>query len=193
MKAGALFGASILLLFLSGCRTTGDSFRPLEPGDAAQVWQRLVAARREFKGARGFARIQAAERSFRATLTIRPTGSFELNVLSPIGTTVATMRAEGNSVTVTEGSERSTHTLAELAERLGLPVANWTAEEIGLLLVGLPPHDRFDYELSDSGIEQARSGGVEIRYDPAVFPPQKVTIHSGTDQFELEYLELRRL
>ena len=73
MRAGAL-GASILLLVVSSCRSSGVPFVALEPGTSEQTWQRLVAARDRFPGARGFARITTGGRSFRATLKIKPDG-----------------------------------------------------------------------------------------------------------------------
>lgn len=192
MKRG--LSAAVFLLLVAACRTTAPApFPGLSSSTPEQAWAQLVQQRGSFGGARAYARVTTRDRSFRATMEINRDGSFQVHALSPIGTTVATIQARDREVTVEQGRERSTRSLDELGGLLGLPRGDWTARDLSLLLVGLPPNDTLEYDVTETGLRRVVHGAVEIRYDPPVFPPQRVTFQSGEERFELEYLELQRL
>lgn len=192
MKRG--LGAAIFFLIVTACRTSAPTAFPvLNAPTPEEAWTQLVRERSRFGGARGYARITTGDRSFRVTIEIDRDGSFQVHALSPIGTTVATIQARDAEVTVLEGGERSTRSLDELGNLLGLPKGNWTAGDLSLLLVGLPPNDTLEYDVTERGLRRVISGAIEIHYDPPAFPPRRVTFQSGEGRFELEYLELQRL
>jgi len=201
MRRGAP-SAFLLVFFLASCRTAtlpgGKPFAPVNAASADLAWQELLTRKDQFTGARAFAQIRTTTsegtRSARAAFEFDSSGDFRVNVLSPIGTTVLTVIAEGDRMTI--GSEPS-RPMTELARILGLPAGAWSASDISMLLLGLPSQreaaGRFRYDVSPSGLQHVVADEVDIRYDPPAFPPRKVIFESGPNRFEVEYLELVRL
>lgn len=201
MRRGAR-SAFLLAFCLASCRTAtlsdGKPFAPVNAASADQAWQELLIRSNQFTGARAFALIRTTtsegSRSARAAFDFSANGDFRVNVLSPIGTTVLTVLAEGDRMTI--GSEPA-RPMTELARILGLPAGAWSASEISMLLLGLPSqresNGRFRYDVAPTGLQHVVADDVEVRYDPPAFPPGKVIFESGPNRFEVEYLELVRL
>lgn len=184
------------------CRTarlpSGSPFAPLSSRTPGEAWAELSHRAREFGGARAFARAVTVSdqerRSARITLTFQPDGSFEVDLLSPVGTRVLNVTVRDRQVILHQSGQQ--RPIAELEKLTGLPLENLTSREIAMLLLGLPAHEHataggLDYEVGDRGLIEVRGGGTVVRYDPPVFPPTRVRVVSGSGRsFELEYLEL---
>lgn len=211
----AALGLFLIVVPLAvSCRTarlaSGSPFVPLAARTAEEAWSELANRASAFAGARAFARAVAVSgeqrRSVRLTLVIRADGSFEVDVLTPVGTRAAALSVRDREVILRDSGQR--RPIAELGKLTGLSLGNRNAREIAMLLLGLPAHDHaeadrggaeplvvraqgVDYEVGNRGLVQVRDGQTVIRYDPPVFPPSKVQVLSGSGQFfELEYLEL---
>lgn len=212
--------ASFLLLFsllFVSCRTTslkdGAPFQPILGATPEEAWRALLGQRMSFSGARAFAKVVAktpeGSRSFRITIEFEAEGAFTIQVLSPAGTTLRTVTARGREVTVQEGRRRIPESIAELGRMLGIPTEGWTAADVSMLLLGLPPvaevrevttdrfqsqNGRFEYQITDRGLQRVSAADVEVLYDPAAFPPRRVVFRTAAGHgFELEYLELLQL
>jgi hypothetical protein len=201
MSRGAR-SALLLAFFLASCRSAtlpaGKPFSPVSAASADQAWQELLIRKQQFTGARAFVQIRTTTsegtRSARAAFEFHSSGDFRVSVLSPIGTTVLTVIAEGDRMTI--GSE-SSRPMTELARILGLPAGAWSASDISMLLLGLPsqrePDGRFRYDVSPAGLRHVVADDIGVRYEPPAFPARKVIFESGTNRFEIEYLELMQL
>lgn len=196
------------LILLVSCRTAtppgGVPFPSIAAVDPDRAWEQLAGVREGFRGAHAFVAVRAREgtktRSFRASIRISPSGAFQADVLSPLGTVATRIFAEGNRVTI-DGQERS---IGDLVQLLGLPGKTWTSYELSLLFLGLPPEagttrgdglftsmtGRFLYEVAATGLAAVIAEGATVRYSPPSFPPQKVTFEGSEQRVEFEFLEL---
>ena len=210
---------AIVLFFaicLTSCRSaappTGRPFQSLIAATPSEAWQELISQRASFSDARAFAKVTArtpeGRASFRITIAFQRDGEFIIQVLSPAGTTLRTISARGSEITIQEGDQNRIESIAELGRMLGIPTAGWTAADVSLLLLGLPPvaevHEvasdryqsadgRFEYQVRERGLQRVSAGEVEVSYDPPQFPPHKIAFRTAAGYgFQLEYLELLR-
>jgi hypothetical protein len=216
MRAAFLLSAVLVPLALS-CRTArlpaGTPFQPLVARTAQEAWTELARRAGAFQGARAYARATAVtegrRQSFRLTLAVHADGSFDVDVLSPVGTRAAAFSVRDRELILRDSGRR--RPIAELGTLTGIPLEDWDAREIAMILLGLPAHhdgitessaaDRLmvraesaEYQIGAHGLIQVRSGQTLVSYDPAVFPPLRVRMQTASGQsFELEYLELLQM
>ncbi len=185
---------------LAGCRTahvTGPAIAPLSPPVAAQPPIEMLHARAAaFPGARSIMRVRATTdgqtRSFRAQLIVENRESMKLIAYSPAGTTAATIRGEGDRVTVVDALTGSTleGSASDMLRQYGFFTGGLTPAELGLLLLGYPPRRDLIYEATAAGLSRAVAGDIIVRFDPAAFPARHVTIEHGADRVDIEHLEV---
>lgn len=188
MKLRALF---LALVFLTACRTTRPAGAPVPPLTAAtseEAAAQLRERRAEFRGMRSLMRVRATAngktQSFRAQLAVRDARRMELVAYTPVGTTALTMKADGDRIT----------TDPEVAPAFFgfLRDAGLTPAETGMLLLGLPPRDDMQVEVTPMGLASASAGGLSVVYDPPAFPARSVVVTRGADRIEITHEEVVR-
>ena len=133
----------------------------------------------------------ADTRSFRAQLIVENRRSMQLIAYSPVGTTLATIRGDGDQVTVTDARNGSITT--GHASDYGLFTGGLSAGEMGMLLLGYPPRRDLTYETTLAGLRRAIVGDVVVTFDPPSLPAKRVVVEHGTDRVEIDHLEVAAL
>ena len=174
------------LVLLAACRTTrppnAEAIAPLSASSPAEAARQLAERRAQFRGERSLIRLHLGQISARGQMQIDAGGRMLMTMYSPIGTTVARLYAEGDDVIFLNDFD-ATVSRGKAADFGAL------GGQTALLLVGLPPPGLESVTYSTSGIETASVGNAAIRFDPAVYPPKKVTIDQGQRHIEIEHLE----
>lgn len=179
------------------CRTAhvgGPAIPPLAP--SASPLEALHARAAAFAGARSIMRVQVTSggerRSFRAQLIVENHRSMQLIAYTPVGTTAATIRAEGDQVTVTDAGSGSTTTgnATDMLRSYGFYTGGLTPAEMGMLLLGYPPRRDLMYEVTPNGLSRAAAGDVVVTFDPPSLPAHRVNVVHGAGRVEIEHLEV---
>jgi hypothetical protein len=184
-------------LVVVACRTTrigGPAIAPLPPGESPL--EALFARADAFPGARSIMKVRVTTggetRSFRAQLIVEDRNRMELIVYTPVGTTAAAIRAEGDRVTVVDARHGSTTegTASDMLRPYGFYTGGLTPAEMGMLLLGYPPRRDLKYETAATGLSRAIVGDVVVTFDPPAFPAQRAVIEHGADRVEIDHLEV---
>ena len=191
--AGSL---GVLALFALSCRSahvTGPAVAPLQ---TAATLESLLARADSFAGARSIARVRVSTagetRSFRAQLIVENRQHMQLIVYTPVGTTAATITADGDHVTVVDALHGSTveGSAGAMLAPYGFFTGGLTPAEMGMLLLGYPPRRDLVYETAATGLSRATAGDIVVTFDPPAFPARHVVIVHGSDRVEIEHLEI---
>ena len=186
---------SLLVLLVASCRTalvTGPSIAPLPSASLETVLARADA----FPGVRSIMRVHTTTNgeahSFRAQLIVENRQHMQLIAYTPVGTTAATITADGDHVTVVDAIHGST-TEGDAQRMLapyGFFTGGLTPAETGMLLLGYPPRRDLTYEVAGAGLSKAAAGDITVTFDPPAFPAQHVAIEHGADRVEIDHLEV---
>jgi hypothetical protein len=116
----------------------------------------------------------------------------ELIAYTPVGTTAATIRADGDQVTVTDARTGSMigGNASDLLRQYGFFTGGLTPAEMGMLLLGIPPRRDLAYEATAAGLSRATTGDVVVLFDPPAVPAKHVVIEHGDDRLEIDHLEV---
>lgn len=141
-------------------------------------------------------RVTANEKtqSFRAQMAVENGQQMTLIAYTPVGTTALTLTADGTAVSVKnhlEGTEWE-GSASELARTFGFLGSALLPAEMAQLILGLPPREDLQYEVTPTGLRAASSGDLVVTFDPPVFPPKNVVVVRGADRVEIEHLEVVR-
>ena len=192
-------GFVTMLALFASCRSahvSGPIVAPLPETPVVSVLETLFARADAFPGARSIMRVRATTggqtRTFRAQLVVENRQRMQLIAYSPVGTTVATISAEGDYVTVVDAIHGSTieGTATQMLAPYGFFTGGLTPAEMGMLLLGYPPRRDLVYETAATGLSAATFGDVNVTFDPAVFPAQHAVIEHGDDRVEIDHLEV---
>ncbi len=192
---GLVLAASVLMFACRSALPPGIAFTPLQAttSEAAIVeLQQRVAA---FRGARALLRVRATSagktQSFRAQLFVPDGRRVELTAYTPVGTVAASMMADGDRVVFREaGKEPQELSARKLTGSFGVFGSSLTPAQLAMLIIGLPAQGVSSLAASAAGLEHASAGDLDVVFDPAVYPPQHVTVTRGDDRVEIELLEL---
>ena len=151
---------------LVACRTTSTT--PITSFDAHAAERSLIRVR---------ATSSDKTQSFRALLQYSP-GAMLLTGYTPLGTSAFRLFAAGDRVVFLNDAENTTWsgTPAEFASSFGF-FGDTTPVAMAELILGR------------RGVEATQIGDVTIAYDPASFPPKRVTVARGGQRLEIEHLE----
>lgn len=183
-------GTALVLLVLAACRTAGPGspIAPLTASTPDAALAQLRARRESFTGARSLMRVRAISgekrQSFTARLSVDRNRHVEVRVFSPVGTTVATLIADGDQFRL-DGAELQGQA-AEVA-RIFSAVKPY---DLALLLLGIPPEGDIHMEATQTGLSRADVGDVVIVFEPPVFPPRNVKVTRGDDALEIAHQEI---
>ncbi len=184
-------------LLLTACRTahvTGPAIAPLPPAESPI--EALFARADAFPGARSIMKVRSTTggqtRSFRAQLIVENHDRMELIAYTPVGTTAATIRGEGDQVTVTDALTGSMirGSASDLLGQYGFFTGGLTPAQMGMLLLGYPPRRDLVYEATASGLSRATVGDIVVTFEPPSLPAQHVVIARGADRVEIDQLEV---
>lgn len=185
----------VVAVFIS-CRTGRPSGQPIAPLTAISsddAMQQLRARRDAFRGAKSLMRVRATTggktQSFRAQLVVHDRTRMELIAYTPVGTTAAIIRAEGERVSIDNRIE-GTQTEGNVSQVFGFLGTVMPPAEMAMLILGLPPRDGLAYEADAAGLRSARAGDVTATFEPPSFPASSVVITRGSDRVEIEHLEV---
>lgn len=179
--------ASITLACQTG-RPGGAAVAVLSAPTADAASSLLRAERENFRGMRSLMRVRATTggntQSFRAQLAVHDARLMELIAYTPVGTTAMTMKADGDHiVTDPEVAPAS----FDFLRATGL-----TPAETAMLLLGLPPREGLNIEMTAAGIAAATVGEIVVTFAPPSFPARRVMITRGEDRVEIEHVEVVR-
>ena len=159
------------------------------------VRQELAARLAQFAGERSLLRVRATlgeqSQSFRAQLQVDRDRRMLLTAYTPLGTTALRLYAEAGTVTFLNDLESTwwRGSAAELAKTFPF-FASLEPTTMALILLGLAPADpSVTYELGAGGLRLARVGGATVSFDPAVYPPERVSVHTPAGQLDVEHLD----
>ena len=189
-----------LALVVASCRSVrppaGAPLQPVAAPSAQAALDELFARRAAFTGARSLMRVRATRngqtQSFRALLSVDGSNRMRLSMLTPLGTTGATIFADGDRVTFLNDVDKTSWqgSSAEFARSFGFFGALSPAE-MAILLMGLPPSRQgIAYEPAPTGLARATAGDVVVTFDPPVHPPKHVEVARGSEKLEIEHLDL---
>jgi hypothetical protein len=179
------------------CRTahvSGPSIAPLPAGRTPI--DALYARADAFPGARSIMRVRVTNggetRTFRAQLVVPDRNSMQFIAYTPVGTTAATISAQGDRVIVVDARSGSTTggSASDMLRPYGFYTGGLTPAEMGMLLLGYPPRHDLTYEATANGLSRASAGDVVVTFDPPSLPAQRVVVAHGTDRVEIEHLEV---
>jgi hypothetical protein len=149
-----------------------------------------------FRGARSLMRVRATSgdrtQSFKAQLVIPDRRTMELIAYTPLGTTAATIRANGDQISFVNHVENSAWegTPEDLARSLSIYASSIVPAEMAMLIIGLPAVENAAYVASPTGLQSASADGVSVTFHPPQFPARGVTIRRGSDVVTIEHLEI---
>ena len=184
------------MVLLAGCSTahvSGPQIAPLPP--APSPLEALLARAAEFPGARSIMRVRATTggetRSLKAQLIVDDRQRMQLIAYTPIGTTAATITADGDRVTVVDARTGSTMAgnASDMLQPYGFFTGGLTPAEMGMLLLGYPPRRELQYDATANGLRRATVGDVVVTYDPPALPARHVVVTHGRDVVEIDHLE----
>lgn len=185
----------VVAVFVS-CRTGRPSGQPIAPLTATspeQAIEQLRAQRESFRGAKSLMRVRATTngktQSFRAQLVVHDRQRMELIAYTPVGTTAAVIRAEGDRVSIDNRIE-GTQTEGSVSQVFGFLGTVMPPAEMAMLILGIPPREGLAYEVDAAGLRGARAGDVTATFEPPSFPAKSVVITRGSDRVEIEHLEV---
>jgi hypothetical protein len=207
MQKIALF--LLIPLFALACRSAPRmAVDTLGARSADEAWMRLQEHGRRFEGASSFLSIRPeGARRFDATLALDAEGRLSMSAISPLGTTLFRLFAEGDRVLVLNDHDKSwwRGSFAEFSARTGLfaGVPLVEASDLGRLLFGLPLEGAtirqgewrtsergLHYRVGRTGIEEVAAGAARIVYEPAVYPPVAIRVVAPGSSMTLEHLEI---
>lgn len=190
--AATLLVVAVFLSCTTG-RPTGNPIAPLTATSADEARQQLEARRDAFRGAKSLMRVRATTngktQSFRAQLVVHDARRMELIAYTPVGTTAAVIRAEGDRVSIDNRIE-GTQTEGEVSKVFGFLGTAMPPAEMAMLILGIPPREGLAYEFDAAGLRGARAGDVQATFEPPSFPAKSVVITRGSDRVEIEHLEV---
>ncbi len=206
MRRAAAF---VLVLVAASCATLRRPVDTLGAATPAEAWAKLAERRASFPGARAFLTIDPqGGRRFDATLAVDGQGRFALEGLSPVGTTLFGIYADGERVVFVNERERSwwEGTFAEFAARTGLfrGIEIARPADLALLLLGIPPDDvpledgwatspaGLRYRVERTGLAEVLTPGnaARVLYLPATYPPVRVALESAGSRLEIYHHEI---
>jgi len=195
-----LFLVAICLLGV-GCASTGP-LQPLSGGTARQAWTQLSRAANDVKTLSSYASVRVAtpdgRRTFRAAIDVTGRGNVRMRAFTPVGTEVFAFDVTGDVMLFADHSSRKEWRgpFVEIAAQLGIP-DELSAAEFARLLFGLPAgrgsedltmvgegivrQGALTYEVTGVGLARVTREGSSwsVVYDPANFPPEKVTFEEA--------------
>jgi len=181
--------ALVVLFALFACRTgrpAGAAVPPLNATSVEDARQQLRERRANFHGMSSLMHVRATRnrqtQSFRAHLTVHDARRMEMTVFTPLGTAALVMKADGDVITSTPPVPASSF---DFLRASGLVPA-----EVGMLLLGVPPRDDLDVEVTLTGIASASADGITVTFDPPAFPAKRVIVTRGSDRVEIEHIEV---
>ncbi|MEA2492044.1 MAG: Outer rane lipoprotein LolB [Acidobacteriota bacterium] len=155
--------------------------------------EQLRARREAFHGAKSLMRVRATTggktQSFRAQLVVHDARRMELIAYTPVGTTAAVIRADGDQVSVDNRLE-GTKTEGDVSQVFGFLGTVLPPAEMSMLILGIPPRDGLSYDVDAAGLRRASLGEMTAVFDPPSFPATKVVVTRGDDRIEIEHLEV---
>ena len=189
-------GGVLLVAALAGCRTAapvGAPIAPLTSVSAADAMQELRARRAAFRGAKSLMRVRATvngkTQSFRAQLVVHDARRMELIAYTPVGTTAAIIKADGDRVSVDNRLE-GTKTEGDVSQVFGFLGTVLPPAEMSMLLLGIPPREELSYDVDAAGLRQATLGEMTAVFAPPSFPAKHVVVTRGADRIEIEHQEV---
>jgi hypothetical protein len=191
-----LLAALTLLVFVS-CRSAGPG-QPLAPLKAAtpdEAHRQLLVQAETIQVVRSLLRVRATvggkTQTFTARLSVDRPGRMDMTFFTPIGTTAATIFADGDEVSFVNNVEGTSWegSAEDLARSLAFYAADLQPAEMAMLLLGFPPRSAMNLEFTATGLRRASGSGVEVVFEPAFFPPKFVIVKRGGDVVEIEHLE----
>ncbi|HSP34035.1 MAG TPA: DUF3261 domain-containing protein [Thermoanaerobaculia bacterium] len=185
----------ILVILLVGCaHVSGPKIAPLPPSQSPI--EALLARAAEFPGARSIMNVRATAggetRTLKAQLIVHDRQRMQLIAYTPIGTTAATITADGDRVTVEDAIHGATvaGNAASMLQPYGFFTAGLTPAEMGMLLLGYPPRPDQQYEADAAGLKRVQFGDVVVTYDPPALPARHVVVTHGKDVVDVQQLEV---
>lgn len=209
-------GASLLIAALCfGCRSTAP-LQPLGTTDAAAAWDellRIAAASEVVESYSKLTLVAPRRQTIHARTAVDRQGRFNAELLTPLGTTAATLFADGGNVLFLNDLERTywrgTHTqLAASSPRIAPLFA--IGQRTSRLIYGLPlPADAVDecsaddralkcyeggagsYLVESGGLRSATANGASFVYEPAAFPPRRVIVSLQGESISIEHIDIQ--
>lgn len=201
--------AVALVLVAASCATIRRPVDTLGAATPAEAWAKLAERRASFPGARAFLTVDPqGGRRFDATLATDAHGRFALEGLSPVGTTLFGIYADGERVVFVNERERTwwEGSFAEFAARTGLfrGIELARPADLALLLLGIPPDDAalegdaatapsgLRYRVERTGLAEVLTPGnaARVLYIPPAYPPIRVAIESRGSRLEIYHHEI---
>lgn len=199
IRRGALLPLFAFVLF--ACRTArpaGEPLAALNAPSAEAAMEELLARRTQLGTVRTLMRLRVTSsgktQSFRAQMAVENGRQMSLLAYTPMGTTALTLTADGAAVSIRnhlEGTEWD-GSAAELARTFGFLGSALVPAEMAQLILGLPPRDDLQYDVTRTGLRAAGIGDLSVTFDPPSFPPKNVVVVRGADRVEIEHLEVVR-
>jgi hypothetical protein len=115
----------------------------------------------------------------------------DMTFFTPIGTTAASIFAEGDQVSFVNNVDGTSWegSAEDLARSLAFYAADLQPAEMAMLILGFPPQHSMNLEFTTTGLRRASGSGIEVTFEPAFFPPKFVIVKRGSDLVEIEHLE----
>jgi len=134
-------------------------------------------------------------KSFRGQLIVENRRRMQLIAYSPVGTTVATITADGDHVSLVDSIHGNTieGNAQQMLAPYGFFTGGLTPAEMGMLLLGYPPRRELTYETGAAGLSRAAFGDIAVSFDPPAFPAQHAVIEHGVDRVEIDHLEIAEM
>lgn len=200
----------LFVLSLTGCASTQSPAR-LDVPTAEEAWKKLRSVSASAQVFESYSKLSfslPARQSVNARTAVDREGRFFAELLTPLGTTAATMFADRDGVVFVNHLEQSywrgSH--QELAAvspavasllRIGL--------ESGLLLYGVPSADSavtrcgdscfeaagFRHEVAPEGLVSVSGSGVSFEYAPPAYPAQRAAVTIGSQAIVVENLDVQ--
>lgn len=208
IRSAAAFALVVLVASCASLRRPVDTLSAATP---AEAWAKLRDERASFAGARAFLTIDPeGGRRFDATMSVDGRGRFALEGLSPLGTTLFGIYADGDRVLFTNERERTwwEGSFAEFVAGTGLfrGVDLATPADLALLLLGLPldagalegawarAPSGLRYRVERTGLAEVLTQGnaARVLYLPAAYPPVRVLIEAENSRLEIYHQEIVR-
>lgn len=199
---------------LAGCASSRPVTARVAPSPREE-WLALRDYARRDVAIQSFSRVRirsGGRRSdFNARMTLAGT-RFRVDLMTPLGTTAATLHAQAGSITVLDHLHNRywRGSASELQSVLPMfaPFVRLGVVETARLLFGIPSEaelrecgaagDRqvcyayggVSYAVTRTGLSRVVGDGVTISYEPPAFPPVRIRLDDGTSVLEIEHLEV---
>lgn len=194
MKAVAILAAALV-----SCRSAGSGvpLQPLRTTTAEAAQMELTDRGMRVAAVRSMMRVRATvggkTQTFTARLAVDKPARMEMTIFTPMGTTAATIWANGNEVSFVNNLEGTSWegSAEDLAKSLAFYSAELQPMEMALLIMGFPPQRQgIEYEFAPTGMKRASIGDVEVTFQQPVFPPADVIVKRGNDVVEIRHMEM---